>query len=302
MFNRRLPARRVCVIGLLAMASAFAVTAQTPQEKEMPAKGAGEVTLSADLVKTGLYVIRGGGGNTLMRFSASGLILVDGKLPGNYRPLTSQVRKINKIGDLPTRVLILTNHHENHTGNNAQFAAAGIPLLVQENAKPLLPAIALAGGKPLPPTVTYDREYKLRLGGVEVGLFHFGNANTNNDTVVHFADLKVVAVGDLFAPDGPAPDFAGGGSLVNWGPVLAQILKLDFDVVVPSNGPMVSRADLEAYKTRVDTLVSRATGLVKKGVPKDELMSQLKTDDLGWRFNLTNDQLDRFYAELSQSK
>ncbi len=89
---------------------------------------------------------------------------------------------------------------------------------------------------------------------------------------------------------------------MNWGPALAQILKLDFDVVVPSAGPMVTRADLEAFKTKMDTLVSRATELVKKGVVKDQLMAQLKTDDLGWRFNFTGDQLDRFYNELSQTK
>jgi hypothetical protein len=112
----------------------------------------------------------------------------------------------------------------------------------------------------------------------------------------------VVAVGDLYTPGTPEPDYSAGGSLVGWGPVLAQILKLDFDVVVPSTGPMVTRADLEAFKTRIDTLVSRASGLVKSGVTKDQLMAQLKTDDLGWRFSFTGDQLDRFYAELSQAK
>jgi hypothetical protein len=50
----------------------------------------------------------------------------------------------------------------------------------------------------------------------------------------------------------------------------------------------------------IDTLVSRATGLVRKGIPKDRLMAQLKTDDLGWRLNFTDDQLERFYTELSQ--
>jgi hypothetical protein len=89
---------------------------------------------------------------------------------------------------------------------------------------------------------------------------------------------------------------------VDWGPVLAQILKLDFDVVVPSTGPTVTRADLEAFKAKLDMLVSRATGLVKNGVPKDQLMAQLKTDDLGWQFSFTGDQLDRFYSELSQTK
>jgi len=89
---------------------------------------------------------------------------------------------------------------------------------------------------------------------------------------------------------------------VGWGPVLGEILKLDFDVVVPGSGPLVRRADLEAFKTKVDTLVSRGSGLVKKGVPKDQLMAQLKTDDLGWQLKFTGDQLDGFYAELSRAK
>ena len=302
MLNRTFPASRRYVIGLLAMATAFTVSAQAPQDKGTPAKGAGDVTLSADLVKTGLYVIKGGGGNTLMRFSQQGLILVDGKLPGNYRALTSQVRKINKLGDLPTRVLILTDHHEDHAGNNAQFMTAGVAIIAQENVKKRLPAYQPAEGKTAPPIVAFDRDYTLQLGGVEAKLMHFGNAHTDGDTVVHFTNLKVVAVGDLFTPGTPDPDYSAGGSLVGWGPVLAQVLKLDFDVVVPSTGPMVPRADLEAFKTKMDLLVSRASALVAKGVPKDQLMAQLKTDDLGWQFNFKGDQLDRFYAELSAGK
>jgi cyclase len=302
MFKNAIPAFRRCVIGLLAVGMAASVSAQSPHEKEPPAKGAADVTLSADLVKTGLYVIRGGGGNTLMRFSANGLILIDGKLPGSYRPLMSQVRKLNKLGDLPVRVLVVTDHHETHTGNNAQFLAAGVPIIAQDNARKRLPAYPPADGKAPTPIVTYDRDYTIRLGGVDAQLMHFGNAHTDGDTVVYFTNLKVVAVGDLFAPGRPEPDYSAGGSLVGWGPVLAQILKLDFDVAVPSTGPMVTRADLEAFKTKIDTLVSRATALVKQGVTKDQLRVQLKTDDLGWRFNFTDEQLDRFYAELSQTK
>ena len=106
-------------------------------------------------------------------------------------------------------------------------------------------------------------------------------------------------MGNLYGA-APKPDFAAGGSLVGWGSVLAQVLKLDFDVAVPSSGPPVTRADLESFKTKIDTLVSRATGLAKNGVPKDQLMAQLKTDDLGWQLNFTGSQLDSFYAELTK--
>jgi len=89
---------------------------------------------------------------------------------------------------------------------------------------------------------------------------------------------------------------------VGWGPVLAEILKLDFDVVVPGLGPGVTKAGLEAYKAKVDILISRARELVKKGVPKAQLIAHLKTDDLGWTLTYTPAQIDRFYAELSQAK
>ena len=302
MLKRIIPIYRLCAIILLAMAVAGPLSAQDHQEKGVPEKGSAEAQFTAQLVKTGLYLISGGGANTLLRFSANGLILVDGKRPDNYRALMSQVRRISKISDLPVRVLIVTDHHEDHTGNNAKFLAAGVQIIAQENVRHNLTAYNPSGGKVAPPSYTYDRDFTLRLGGVEARLMHFGAAHTSGDTVVYFPNLKVVAVGDLFTPNTPDPDFSGGGSLVNWGPALAQILKLDFDVVAPGAGPLVNRADLEAFKTKIDTLVSRATGLVKKGVPKDQLMAQLKTDDLGWRFSFTGEQLDRFYNELSQTK
>src|SRR5262249_26150212 len=113
-------------------------------------------------------------------------------------------------------------------------------------------------------------------------------------------DLKVVAVGDLFTADAPEPDYSAGGSLVGWGPVIARILKLDFDIVVPGKGPMVSRAELERFKAKMDMLVARARELVKKGIAKDQLMARLKTDDLGWRFDFTSVQVDRFFTEVSE--
>jgi hypothetical protein len=88
---------------------------------------------------------------------------------------------------------------------------------------------------------------------------------------------------------------------VNWGRVLGDILKLDFTVVVPSEGPIVSRSDLEAYKAKLDTFTARAMALANSGVPKSELMAQLDTSDLGWRFDVSGDHLDRFYTELTQN-
>jgi glyoxylase-like metal-dependent hydrolase (beta-lactamase superfamily II) len=288
MFNKTLAA--------LLMAAATASAQYTlSNETAKPAAGS---ALTATLVKTGLYTISGGGTNTLLRLSANGLIVVDGKLPGNYDAL---LKKMRKISDQRVRVLINTDYREEHTGNNARFLADGTQIIAHENVKDTLANYNPPGGKVAPPTITYAKDYEMKIGGVEVRLMHFGNAHTNGDTVVYFPNLKVVAVGDLFASV-PDPDFSAGGSLVEWGAVLAQILKLDFDIVVPAAGPAVGRAELEAFKTKLDTLAARATTLASKGVPKDDLMAQIKTDDLGWRFSFSADQLDRFYSELSQRR
>jgi len=253
--------------------------------------------LKLELVKTGLYLISGQGSNSLLRLSANGLILVDGKLPGNYDAIRARSKKIS---DQPIRALILTNYDESRTGNNAKFVENGTAIVAQENVKLYLASYNSSSNKPVPPAVTYANDYRIHLGGVDVQLLHFGNAHTNADTVVYFPNLKVVAVGDLVA-SAPNPDYSAGGSLLGWGPVLAQVLKLDFDVAVPSEGSTVTRADVEAFKTKLDTLIARATALVSKGVPKDQFMNQLKTDDLGWKLNFTPAQVDGLYAELSKT-
>lgn len=248
-------------------------------------------------MKTGLFLVSGGGSNSLVRLTADGVVLVDGKLPANYEFLRKQLRRIS---DLPVRIVITTDQHEIRTGTNAKFIEAGAAVVAHENAGRNLAAAGRMGGNVMPPTQTYDQDFTGRLGGVEVRLMHFGNAHTSGDTVVYFPDLKVVAVGDLFAST-PDPDFANGGSLVGWSQVLGEILELDFDIAVPGTGPVVRRADLQALKHKIDVLVADAAQLVRYGVPKSQLMAQLETDDLGWRFGFTSDQVDRFYAELTAS-
>ena len=69
------------------------------------------------------------------------------------------------------------------------------------------------------------------------------------------------------------------GTLVGWSAVLADLLKLDFDVAVPATRPPVSRDELQAYKAKLDGLISRANAFVKQRVPKDQLLWQLNKNN-----------------------
>jgi glyoxylase-like metal-dependent hydrolase (beta-lactamase superfamily II) len=280
-----------CAMTLIALACVPIASAQYAPHDPNQTPGA----LTSHYVKTGLYVISGGGGNTVLRLSGNGLILVNGKFAGNFDELLLRVRK---IVDQPIRVVINTDHFEEHTGTNARFLADGIRVVAQENVKQNMVVDSTSGASLTPPSATYDHDQTLRFGAVQVELLHFGRGRTNGDTVVYFPDLKTVAVGNLYSLD-PEPDYAAGGSLIGWAQALGEILKLDFNLAVPDSGPAISRLEIESLKAKIDEFLSHAAKLVKDGTPKDQLVSQLQSENPGLKLSFRGKELDGFYAELS---
>jgi cyclase len=252
-------------------------------------------------VKPGVFMIAGAGGNTTVRVTNAGLIVVDGKLPGeaNYNSLMALIKGAS---DQPIKYLIVTHHHADHTGNNQRFLDAGVQVIATENLNTNLVTYDY-NPKPAQATITYPGSvYNLKLGNATVDLHHFGRAHTSGDTVVYFPDVKVVCVSDVVTTGktGPLIDYAGGGSAVEWSKVLDGILSLDFDAAIPGNGDVLTRADIQAYKTKFDTWIARAREAIAKGIPPDQLLAQIKADDLGWTPRVP--KVDAFVAELSASK
>jgi cyclase len=260
----------------------------------------GPPNLMTQQVKPGLFMISGAGANTEVRVTNDGLIVVDGKLPGeqNYNALMEQIKMISSQ---PIKYIIITHHHADHAGNDDRFLAAGVKVVANENFNKNLVNYQ-ANPKPAPANVTYAKQYVIKLGGVKVEAHHFGNAHTSDDTVVYFPDLKVVAVSDEVTTGmtGPLADYGGGGSFADWPHTLDAVLKLDFDTAIPGNGNPISKADVKAYRDKVAMFVARAKEAVHNGTPKDQLMAQVKTDDLGWKPRVPN--VDPFYEEISKAK
>ena len=238
--------RRLCAAAVAAVVALAASAAEAPQADAA-------APMHTELLKTGLYLISGGGANSMLRLSAQGLILVDAKPDASYRALRAEMRRVNKISDLPLRVLLLTNPEDSHSGGAARFLAAGVPIVVPAGkhfaieAAPAASAASAPGGRPVAAVTTFEQRYDIALGGATVRLLHFGRARGASDVVVWFPDLKVVAVGELYTTGEPQPIVAEGGSRAAWAAAVGEILKLDFDLVVPANGPPIHRAELEAF-------------------------------------------------------
>jgi len=260
-------------------------------------------------LKPGLFLVTGAGGNTSVRVTKAGLIVVDTKNLGVnfYNELMGQIKTVS---DKPVKVVIVTHHHQDHSGNIQSFKDAGATVITNVGLAKALETYAPAQGKPGQPTKTYVKDETVKLGGIKVQVHHYGRGHTGGDSIVYFPDLRVVQTGDVVVGVVPNIDFPFGGSAVEWQTQLNAIAKLNFDMLIPGhsapNANTMTRADFMKFKDNFDTIVSRARELVKAGTPKEQLIAKIKTDDLGW--NINNAQwnqparVDAFYEEMKNSK
>ena len=252
---------------------------------------AGATVEKIRLLKPNLYMITGGGANTLVRVTPEGLIVVDTKNPGdeNYNRVMEEIKSVS---DLPVKYVLNTHHHPDHVGNNKKFIDAGATVIALEALKTDMASDPRTKDIPGRPTQTFAKDYVLKFGGAEVDAHSYGRGHTGDDTMVYFPDLKVVMVSDQMTDNTPIVDFANGGSAVEWTRSLDGVLKLDFDMAIPGRGEPKTRADVQAFPGQVRYRDHRASDAIKAGATRDTLAMQVKTDDLGWTFN------PRFYGSL----
>lgn len=245
---------------------------------------AGQTVEKIRQLKTDLYMITGGGANTLVRVTPEGLIVVDTKNPSdeNYNRVMEEIRSVSQQ---PVKFVINTHHHPDHVGNNKKFIDAGAQVVALEALKTRMASDPRTKEIPGLPTQTFAKDYTLRLGGAVVELHSYGRGHTGDDTMVYFPDTKIVMVSDQITDATPIVDFANGGSAVEWTQILDGVLKLDFEQAIPGRGEPKSRAEVQSYRTKFAAVVSRAQDAIKAGATKEQLAAQVKTEDLGWMFN-----------------
>src|SRR5215467_5466409 len=268
----------VAALGL----AASALLAQGPPGGRGGPK-AGATVEKIRLLKPNLYMITGGGANTLIRVTNEGLIVVDTKNPSdeNYNRVMEEIRSVS---NLPVKYVLNTHHHPDHVGNNQKFIDAGAQVIALDELKTRMANDPRTKTIPGLPTTTFAKDFDLKFGGAEVEAHSYGRGHTGDDTMVYFPDLKVVMVSDQITDATPIVDFANGGSAVEWAQELDGVLKLDFEEAIPGRGEPKTRADVQAFRDKFVTLVNRASSAVKMGATRDTLASQVKTDDLGWNF------------------
>ena len=279
----------------VATTAAGVVSAQAPGGKG-GGKGGGKAKAGATVekireLKPNLYMITGGGANTLVRVTPEGLIVADTKNPGdeNYDRVMQEIRSVS---NLPVKWVLNTQHHPDHVGTNQKFIDAGAQVVASEALKTYMGSDTRTKEIPGRPQVTFAKDYTLKFGGAQVDMHNYGRGHSGGDTMVYFTAEKTVMVSDQITDGAPLVDFANGGSAVGWAPMLDAVLALDFEWAIPGRGEPKTKAEVKAYRDKFAMIVSRAQDAIKAGATRDTLAMQVNTADLGWNFNAA------FYGSL----
>jgi len=265
-------------------------------------------------VKPGVYMVINGGGNSTVRVTDQGVLLVDTKNLGEqfYNDLLAQIKTVTPQ---PVKYAFVTHVHQDHAGNIERFEKAGVPVVAYEGLNKNLHVGGPNGkgyeaqqGKPADANTPYAKNKKVKLGKAQAVAYHFASGHTSGDTVVYFPDAKVVALGDEFTAENPNCDYPMGGSILGWSKSLAEVLKLDFDTAIPGHGnDPLSKAEVVTFQKRIDAIGKKAVELVKAGTTKEQLRAQIQMqlgEQMGnWQMTgLVNDaRLDAFYQDISNA-
>ncbi|MHB8879187.1 MAG: MBL fold metallo-hydrolase [Myxococcaceae bacterium] len=220
-----------------------------------------------------LRLFLGGGGNSAVYLHGPEALVVDAKMGDFARRLRSGVEK-----DLQRSVrrIVLTHLHGDHTQGLKAFPGVGAVLVHPRTRARLLEADG-AGALRGVPFAEVGSQVELLLGGEEVRVLHLGVAHTDGDLVVLFPREKVLVAGDLVLEGyEPFADEENGGDIRGFKRALDELMKLEFDQVVPGHGGVMDRAGAQRYRDYLAALEEAVGEQLAEGASEDGAVQAVK--------------------------
>jgi glyoxylase-like metal-dependent hydrolase (beta-lactamase superfamily II) len=254
-----------------------AVGALAVVKAQPPAADAPKV-VEVEKVKDNLWVLRGGGGNTAVFATASGITVVDAKNPGWGKPILD---KIKTLSDKPVTMLINTHTHGDHVSGNVEFPAT-VDVIVQENTKAnmeKMPIFKEHNGAGMAKR-TFSDKMTIGKGVDQIDLYYFGRGHTNGDAWIVFPAHRIVHAGDIFAGKSvPLIDEANGGSMLQIPDTLLKAYNGIKNVDTIINGHMPAQttwADLKEFADFNKDLVTWMQAELKAGKTPEQAAAEWK--------------------------
>jgi cyclase len=275
--SRRLFLTRAMQAGALASVSGMGASLISA-----PALAKGPAITSTELA-SGLTLISGGGGNVVSLGTKEGSLLVDG---GSFDRSSDVLREASKAtGSSKVKVLMNTHWHPDQTGSNERLGKSGAQIIAHENTKLWLarPIKASWLPKPFGPRPVKARPNKttytidsLSFAGQDIEYGYLLQAHTDGDIYVRFKQANVLVAGGVVSAEGwPLLDWETGGWIAGLVAGYDKLLKVaDASTkIVPANGAVLSRGDLEGHRKMYMTIYERLVAGLNKGLGPEEVVA-----------------------------
>src|SRR5258705_11274547 len=236
----------------------------------------------------------GAGGNVLVRTASTGQVLVDSGAAEFTDAVLKRLRELPGAGRMTT--VFNTHWHREQVGGNLAFGRSEAKIIAHEKARAHLATDYYLWDedryeKALPPearpTVTFFTGDKSLAGNERIEYGHLLEAHTDGDIYVFFRDANVLAAGDAISPlRDPELDWFGGGWLGGRVDAQEKLLKLSNAEtrIVPSYGPVVGRAELQAEFDMTRMLFDGMLDLLRKGMSAQDMLDAGLMKDLSRTF------------------
>ena len=244
-----------------------------------------KVTLKTTPVAGNITMIEGAngfsGGNVAVSVGDDGVLVVDDA----FEPFSPKLRTaLAGLSKKPVRFIVNTHHHMDHTGGNAALGGSGAVIVAHYNVRkrlssdqfiefmgtkktiPASPAAAL-------PVVTFNDDLTFFFNGDEIHVVHVAPAHTDGDAIVHFKKANVLHMGDTFVGGYPLVDASGGGRWAGFLTAADKALSMADDAtkIIPGHGPVMTKADLVAWREMLVKVNERVSSLAGQKKTLDEI-------------------------------
>lgn len=239
--------------------------------------------LAARSLGAGLWLLTGAGANVLAVGTGEGLLLVDGGSAAHSSELLALALK--STGAKKVHTLFNTHWHPEQTGSNERLGKDGVRIIAHENTRLWLTRRITTdwlpkGYGPLPakalPNKSFYTRESLTFGGETFDYGHLGQAHTDGDLYVYLHNANLLAAGGVVSAQGwPVMDWQTGGWIGGLVGAYDRLLKVanEDTRIVPADGPLITRKDLQAHRDMYFTVFDRLVKLLVKGQGPEEVVA-----------------------------
>jgi cyclase len=300
--------QRTFFAGVVACLWVAAASAQAPDYSKLEYR--------SEKLADNLFVLFGGGGNIAVLTGPEGAFVVD----SDVVEMSPKLRAVlSLVSDKPARFLVNTHFHFDHAGGNTTLGRGNTVIVAHDNVRKHLKTrqvvnvgvdiITEPTAREGLPVITFDDGVRFHVNDEEVAVTHVQQAHTDSDAFVFFSKANVLHTGDLFMSNGyPFVDLGNGGTLDGLIAAHARALTLcnDQTRVIPGHGPLVGKAELQAYHDMLVVLRQRVAGLVKKGSSLEQVKAAAPTREYearwGKGFVSSEAFLQRVFIEMNRPR